>query len=203
MTALIISGGEYAPLPDVPYDQIIACDRGYLHARRMGIRPDLIIGDFDSAPVPENDVPIERYPAHKDDTDTMLAVKKALRSDCDEILIACAFGGRLDHTMANIQAGAYVAEHGGTARLFGIGTEAVVFKDGLLTFPRHENCSLSVFSISETSVISVSGAEYSGDRISLSASFPLGVSNAWADDEITVTAHGGIILVMMCDLTGD
>ena len=200
---MIISGGEFAPLPDVPYDQVIACDRGYLHARKMGVRPDLIIGDFDSAPVPESDVPVERHPVRKDDTDTMLAVKKALQSGCDEILIVCAFGGRLDHTMANIQAGAYVAEHGGTARLFGVGAEAVVFKNGQCTFPRCEKCSLSVFSISETSIISVSGAEYSGDRISLSASFPLGVSNAWADDEIIVTAHEGIILVMVCDLSGD
>ena len=197
---MIISGGEYAPLPDVSYDQVIACDRGYLHARKMGVRPDLIIGDFDSAPVPESDVPVERHPVRKDDTDTMLAVKKALQSGCDEILIVCAFGGRLDHTIANIQAGAYVAEHGGTSRLFGAGTEAVMFRDGLRTFPRRENCSLSVFSISETSVISISGAEYSGDRISLTASFPLGISNAWVDDEITVTAHDGMILVMICDL---
>ena len=201
MTALIISGGEYAPLPDRAYDYVIACDRGYLHARRMGIRPDLIIGDFDSAPVPEGDVPVERHPSRKDDTDTMLAVKKALQAGCDELLIACAFGGRLDHTLANLQAGAYIAEHGGAARLFGKGTEAAVYGNGTRVFPRRGNRSLSVFSLSGTAVVSISGAEYSGDRICLSACFPLGVSNAWAGDAVTVTAHEGVVLVMICDLS--
>ena len=116
MKTLIISGGDYSPLPDAVFDRVIACDRGYLHARRMGIQPDLIIGDFDSAPVPEGEVPVERFSSRKDDTDTMLAVKKALSMGSGEILIACAFGGRLDHTVANIQSGAFIAGQGGTTR---------------------------------------------------------------------------------------
>ena len=197
MTALIVSGGDYAPLPDAAYGYAIACDRGYLHAARMGIRPDLVVGDFDSAPVPDG-VPVERHPARKDDTDTMLAVRKALARGYREILVACAFGGRLDHTLANIQAGAYIAEHGGTARLYGAGTEAAVFRGGEQRFPRREGCSLSVFSLSDTAVVSISGAEYSGERITLSSAFPLGVSNAWAGDEITVAAHEGTVMVMTC-----
>ena len=78
MKALIISGGDYSPIPDLSCDYVIACDRGYLHAEKMGIRPDLILGDFDSAPVPDGKIQVEQYPVRKDDTDTMLAVKKAL-----------------------------------------------------------------------------------------------------------------------------
>lgn len=201
MKTLIISGGDYSPLPDAVFDRVIACDRGYLHARRMGIQPDLIIGDFDSAPVPEGEVPVERFSSRKDDTDTMLAVKRALSMGSGEILIACAFGGRLDHTVANIQSGAFVAGQGGTTRLFGAGTEAVIFGNGTESFPQRDCCSLSVFSLSETAVINIKGAEYSGDGIRLSAAFPLGVSNAWAEDTISVTVQDGIVMVMICDLT--
>ena len=200
MRTLIISGGDYAPLPNVPHDSIIACDRGYLYARRMGVQPDLIIGDFDSAPIPEGEIQIERFPSHKDDTDTMLAVKKALSMGSRDILIACAFGGRLDHTMANIQSGAYIAGQGGTARLFGAGTQAVIFGKGTESFPQRDHGSLSVFSLSETAIISIKGAEYSGEGIRLSAAFPLGVSNAWAEDTIWVTVQEGTVMVMICDL---
>ena len=52
---LIISGGEFYKIPDElrAADFIIACDRGWRHAARLGLTPDLIIGDFDSAPPPE------------------------------------------------------------------------------------------------------------------------------------------------------
>ena len=200
MKTLIISGGEYTPAPEDAYDYIIACDRGYLHARRMNIRPDLIIGDFDSAPVPEGDIPVEQFSSHKDDTDTMLAVRKALALGSREILIVCAFGGRLDHTVANIQSAAHAAEQGVTARLYGAGTEAVVFRNGKQSFPRRDGCSLSVFSLSETAAVSIAGAEYSSDSIRISASFPIGVSNAWADETVTVTAHEGTVMVMLCDM---
>ena len=112
MTALIISGGDYFPIPDLSCDYVIACDLGYLHAEKMGIRPDLILGDFDSAPVPDGKIPVEQHPVRKDDTDTMLAVKKALSLGYADLVMACAFGGRLDHAYANIQAGAYAAEQG-------------------------------------------------------------------------------------------
>ena len=199
MTALIIAGGEYAALPSGAFDYVIACDRGYLYAQEMGIRPDLIIGDFDSAPPPKGEIPVEKYPSVKDDTDTMLAVKKALLSGYDEITIACAFGGRLDHTVANIQSGAYIAEHGGIARLVGNGTEAFIFRNRERTFQHRKNCYLSVFSLRDTSVISIAGAEYSGDRICLTSSFPVGVSNIWAAQEVRISVHEGTVMVMICD----
>ena len=81
-TCLIISGGEFAPLPlDLKYDYVIACDHGYDYAIRLGITPDLIIGDFDSCDTDVtsiNEIPVETFPVAKDDTDTMLAVKCAI-----------------------------------------------------------------------------------------------------------------------------
>ena len=196
MVALIVSGGDYAPLPDLSFDYVIACDRGYLHARRMNIRPDLILGDFDSAPVPDTGIPVERHPAHKDDTDTMLAVKKALEAGCSEVIIACAFGGRLDHTLANIQAGACAAEHGAAARLCGAESEAWVFRNQTMCFPCRTGFSFSVFSISDTSSVTITGAEYECANLLIRNTFPIGISNEWKADRITVTGKNGIIMVM-------
>ena len=196
MTVLIVSGGEYAPVSHLSWDFVIACDRGYLHAQKMGIRPDLILGDFDSAPVPDGTVPVDRYPDHKDDTDTMLAERKALSLNCTEIIIACAFGGRLDHTYANIQAGAYAAENGPAVRLCGTDTEAWIFRGRTLHFCRRTGYSFSVFSVTDSCSVTISGAEYECSGLLIRNTFPVGISNEWVSDRITVTAEDGIAMVM-------
>ena len=196
MTILIVSGGEYAPLPGLPYDYVIACDRGYLYAAEMQIRPDLIIGDFDSAPEPDGNIPVERYPSHKDDTDTMLAVKKALAFPCEKINIACALVNRLDHTFANIQAGAYAAEKGADVRLCGRDTEAWIFCNKTGTFARRNGFSLSVFSLTDFCSVSIAGAGYNCRDLLIRNTYPVGISNEWASDEISVTGKKGIVMVM-------
>ena len=199
MSVLIISGGDYSQcLPDLNCSYVIACDRGYLHARKMGIRPDLVVGDFDSAPPPDESIPTESYPVQKDDTDTMIAVKKALSADPSGITIACAFGGRLDHTFANIQAGAYAAERGAEVRLCGAGTDAWIFRDRTLHFPRRDDASFSVFSITDSCSVTITGAEYACSGLLVRNTFPIGVSNKWASDRITVTGNSGIVMVMEC-----
>ena len=80
-SCLIISGGDYSELPDslLRVRYVIACDRGWQYAQKMNIEPDLIVGDFDSAPQPDSGVPIDAVPTRKDSiTDTMLAIRHAL-----------------------------------------------------------------------------------------------------------------------------
>ena len=101
----IISGGEYSPMDDIKAaEYIIACDRGYSYAKRSGIVPDLLLGDFDSytGKLPEG-AAVERLPREKDDTDTMHAVRRALELGFTRISLYCALGGRLDHLLANLQ----------------------------------------------------------------------------------------------------
>ena len=77
---IIVSGGVFSPAPEQqPGDFVIACDRGYAYCGRLGLMPDLFIGDFDSysgAVAPG--VAVERLIPEKDDTDTMHAVRRAL-----------------------------------------------------------------------------------------------------------------------------
>jgi thiamine pyrophosphokinase len=89
-------------------DYLICADGGTRHAMALEVKPDLIIGDMDSA---GNDalqhfqtagVQIELYPQDKNETDLELAIDRALALDTREIIIVGALGGRLDQTLANI-----------------------------------------------------------------------------------------------------
>ena len=87
----------------LPGDLVIAADAGYRVCQRLGIVPDLLLGDFDSMEAPENFPNIRRSPVEKDDTDTMLAGKTALEQVCDGVYLYGGTGGkRLDPTLANL-----------------------------------------------------------------------------------------------------
>ena len=196
---LIITGGEYAEIPEDirKADYVIACDRGWQYAQQMGIKPDLIIGDFDSSPRPETDIPILQFPSHKDDTDTMLAAREALKRGFKNIAICCAFGARLDHTMANIQSMAYAASHGCKCELYAGDEYFCTLTKSSGTFPAKENFSFSVFSLTDSCAgVSITGAEYECSDVTLTNAFPLGVSNKWKKDAITVSLAEGILLIV-------
>ncbi|MBQ1410937.1 MAG: thiamine diphosphokinase [Oscillospiraceae bacterium] len=201
---LIISGGEYCELPDElrRADYVIACDRGWQYAAQMGLRPDWIVGDFDSAPQPETEIPVTRVPTRKDDTDTMLAVRRAFELGYREIAILCAFGGRLDHTLANLQTAAWLVSRGAKVRLVGADTDALAFTQETLRLPRREGWSLSVFSLSDACTgVTIRGAKYECENETLSNRFPLGISNVWASDAAEISVQSGILLVLQSRLS--
>lgn len=85
-------------------DLVIAADAGYLTAQRMGITPDVVLGDFDTlgeANIPDG-VECLRVPAEKDDTDTQLAVGVAIERGAEEITIVGGLSGRIDHTLSTL-----------------------------------------------------------------------------------------------------
>ena len=115
VNTLIISGGNISSdfaldfMEKQNIDYIIAADRGLAFARRYGIRPDLIVGDFDSVSREiiegyrrEGKVPIRTYNPVKDDTDTQIALEKALEAGSSRIWILGGTGTRLDHVLGNI-----------------------------------------------------------------------------------------------------
>ena len=96
-----------------PGDFIVACDAGYRNAARLGLQPDLIVGDFDSAPRPKTAQETIVLPHVKDDTDTQYAARWLLEHGYDEITLLGALGGaRLEHTLANLATGLYLAKNG-------------------------------------------------------------------------------------------
>ena len=107
-TAFIYTGGtvfdEYVSEKPEKGDLVIAADAGYLTAKKMGITPAILLGDFDT--LGEENIPdgIEclRVPAEKNDTDTQLAVRVAIERGAGEIVIVGGLGGRIDHTLSTL-----------------------------------------------------------------------------------------------------
>ena len=83
-------------------DYIIFCDSGLKHMENLRVQPSLIVGDFDSHDNPHLDVETIVLPCEKDDTDTVYAVKEAIKRGYDNFLLIGVVGARLDHTLGNV-----------------------------------------------------------------------------------------------------
>lgn len=110
---IIFANGELSDLEKArqllrPNDTIICADGGTRHALRLGVQPELVIGDMDSADktqlqrLQNQGVTVELFPRDKNETDLELAINRALEQKPEKILILAALGGRLDQTLANI-----------------------------------------------------------------------------------------------------
>ncbi len=83
-------------------DVVVFCDSGLKHMDGLGVKPDLIVGDFDSHEKPDMDVETIVLPREKDDTDTFFAAKEMVRRGFEEFLLVGVIGARLDHTLGNL-----------------------------------------------------------------------------------------------------
>lgn len=176
---------------------VIAADGGLRHLEARGIRPDYVVGDFDSLGCIPSEGTVIRHPVEKDDTDMMLAVKTGLRQGCRTFVLYGGLGGRMDHTYANCQTLAYLAEHGGTGWLLGGGNAVTALHNGTLHFPAACTGTISVFCTSGTaSGVTLRGLYYPLTDAVLTSSFPLGVSNQFTGVPASVTAADGTLLIM-------
>ncbi|MEE0733446.1 MAG: thiamine diphosphokinase [Acutalibacteraceae bacterium] len=185
-------------------DFVICADGGYLFAQKAGVKPSIIVGDFDSSHRPQTDVPVVLLPTHKDDTDTMSAIKEGIRRGYREFVLLGALGGREDHTFANYSALQYLYENGAHGVLLGKGLQVHYVPVG--DFPVHnkEGCVLSVFPFGCAGcTVTHRGFEYELAGQEIASSFPLGVSNVVKSNRAVLTLHQGSALVMIYDKGGE
>lgn len=183
-------------------DIIICADSGLRHALKYGIKPDIIVGDFDSYTdkLPEN-CEILRSVPEKDDTDTLLAVRKAIALGCRKIDLWGALGGsRFEHTAANIQTMLFALEHG--CRLDICGESRLMLQcpdDGTKIYEKPQNeCYFSVFAMTDrVHVDFLNGTKYPLEDYDMKNSFPIGVSNEFADDRIKLCISEGVALIII------
>lgn len=196
----IFSAGSFYGIKTKPEndDIIIAADAGYKYCFNENIKPDLILGDFDSSDVPQNFSNLLFFPVEKDDTDTMLAVKEGLKRGCTEFFIYGGTGGeRLDHTFANIQTLIYLADHNAHGFLFDKNFIFTAIKNESITIEKTvENGIISNFCFGENAKgVTLTGVQYPLLNAELSTGFPLGVGNHFAEDKATVTVKNGTLVV--------
>lgn len=202
---VILGGGDIADLAFIKEclceeDYIICADRGYAYCTQMGLHPDLILGDFDSYQGAFSmDCEILCYPIEKDDTDTMLAVKEAKRRGCDEIIMAGMLGGRLDHTLANIQTLVYAVQHGQRASIVDKDCFITALAGGQsVTIPYREGFHFSVFCHSDEAFgVDIRSAKYELQNAHITNGFPIGVSNHFLPDaDAQVSVQKGILVIV-------
>jgi thiamine pyrophosphokinase len=197
---VVVCAGEYGPIEHerMEDDFVICCDGGYKAAVDMGLTPDLLVGDFDSLkePLPKN-VEILRFPTEKDDTDSMLAVREGLRRGYRIFVLLFSLGGRLDHTVANIQLLGFLLEHGANGELIGPNDRVVLIQNETAYFPKKPNETLSVFAWEQgAGRVTLKGVQYPLDKAVLTTRFPLGAGNHITEKAAQITVENGTLLVV-------
>lgn len=197
----IFAGSPAAKCSKTEFDSsryVICADGGYILAKKSGIKPDVIIGDFDTYTdrLPA-DCEVIKYPAEKDDTDTMLAVKLALERGFKHITILGALGGRFDHTIANIQTLRYILKHEAHGELIGNGSYITMQGAGIKVYSRMKGYYFSMFSYTEECTgVSLTGFKYPLKNGVIKNSFPIGVSNIITGKSGIVSVDNGILLII-------
>lgn len=176
-------------------DLVIAADGGY--AQLGGIRADLVVGDFDSLGyVPQNES-VVRHPAEKDDTDTMLAARIGLERGYRAFILLGGVGGRLDHTLANIQTLAFLRENDAHAALIGQEETITLLQNESLRFRAGLSGIVSVFAFGERATgVYERGLAYALNDATLTDTNPLGVSNAFTGEAAEVSVREGRLVVL-------
>ena len=197
-TCVIFCAGAFdAPAePLKKEDLIVAADGGLVHLQKLGVQPDVILGDFDSLGyIPEGALV---HPVEKDDTDAMLALRWGIsRGFTRFVLYGGLEGPRLDHTVANFQALQYAADHGAAAYLVGREQIVTVVKNGAIGFPCSAEGIVSVFCMGrDAEGVSIQGLKYTLSGGTLQVGFPLGVSNHFVGENSRISVEKGSLLVI-------
>ncbi len=212
---LIVSGGSYEPvlLPRGENDCLIACDRGYAYCEAQGVLPDLILGDFDSAAEHDDGLldrileiqkqdpnRVRSLPTHKDDTDTLAAVRVGLDGGYRLFYLYGTLGGsRLSHSVANIQTLLFLKAHGAKGYLMDAGRIIFVLQNESVNLHRGTSGFVSIFCLGDKAEgVTLSGLAYELEDAELTDAMPLGVSNELLPDQEAVISvkHGKLLVVL-------
>lgn len=198
-TALVITGGycniELAAtmLPE-SVDLTIAADSGYATAKKLGITPDITMGDFDSY---KDSLPPEmdtlRVACEKDVTDTMLACEYAKDNGCRFITIVGGTGGRIDHSISNVFYLEDLRRQGIRVKLTDGENTVQVVLDETVTV-KADGGYFSIFALDKC-VVTEYGCKYPLTNATLVRQRPYAVSNEVAGDHAVIKIEGAALLV--------
>ena len=203
MRAYIFVGGEIdvASLPERPKagDMTVAADSGWNNAELLGIKPEILLGDFDS--IGKDKLPdakeILQVPPEKDRTDTQLAIDLALSRGADDFVIIGGLSGRLDHTLSNLSLLEYLAAHGAHAILTdGFNRVRYIQNTGAL-IARSDYTYLSLIVVGDRAKgVTVDGCKYPLKNAKLTRKCQWAVSNEIVGNCALVEVRKGALFVV-------
>ena len=209
--AIIISGGELVEgfvekvLSENEGASIVGVDKGVEYLYHHQIKPNYIVGDFDSiAPEiikyykTETNVAIREYNPIKDESDTEMAIRIAITIGSTEIYFLGATGGRIDHLWANIQSLSIACKFNVRAYILDPQNRiCVTDKPCQLKKSEAYGKYLSVFSLSgDIFDFNMKGTKWPLEHHVLKPTDSLTVSNRFEDEIVEIDFIGGTIVVM-------
>ncbi|GMU54785.1 MAG: thiamine pyrophosphokinase [Candidatus Xenobia bacterium] len=184
--------------------RILCADAGYRLACELGVRPDAVVGDFDSltpeevARLEDSGIPVHRYPPEKDQSDLELALDLAASWGAREVVLLAALEGRLDHLLFNLIAALeYAHRLRLRARLLSSVGEVFLVHDEVEIAAR-EGWTASFLSLEgETTGITLEGFRYPLVEESLLRHHSRGLSNVVRDPLARVRLRQGVLLAVL------
>ncbi|HIR76293.1 MAG TPA: thiamine diphosphokinase [Candidatus Choladousia intestinipullorum] len=198
-TCFIVGAGSFDGIKLRPQqgDLVIAADGGYTYLENEGIEPDVLLGDFDSLEKMPDCRNLERHSPIKDDTDMALAADYGIEHGCRRFFLYGGLGGRLDHTIGNLQLLMGLARRGMEAYLIGEGNILTAITGETITFSEKSRGFLSVFCMSEPARgVWERGLKYSLTDAVLTCDRTLGVSNEFTGEKGSVAVKDGTLILV-------
>jgi thiamine pyrophosphokinase len=207
MPAVIVCNGN---ISDYKYynkylekaDFVICVDGGAKHIRKFGIKPDLLLGDFDSICKEDfnffrdEGVEIAQFPREKDMTDTELAVELAITRGFASIIIIGGLGTRMDHSMANIFILRKILNMGAYGLIADEYNEIIIIKEKI-QIHREKDIKVTLLPITDrVEGVTTKGLYYPLKDATLEMGSSLGVSNEFDCETAEVTIKSGLLIVI-------
>ena len=181
-------------------DYVMCADSGYGYALDAGVKPDLLVGDFDSYPCERpDDIPTITLNTHKDDSDSMHCAAVAVEKGFDEVVLLGTLGGRSDHSFSNLCVLLYLSERGVKASALSENEYVTVLTEGEHKLKNHKGKTFSVFPFGcDEAVVTYTGdVEYPADNLRMKTSDGIGLSNIFNSDDVSIIVSGGICLLFI------
>lgn len=180
-------------------DFIVYCDSGLKHLEALRISPSLIVGDFDSHENPHLDVETIVLPCEKDDTDTVFAVKEAIKRGFADFLLIGVIGARFDHSLGNVSILLYLDSLGIKGKIIDDYSEMELVSSE----PAFIDDSYSFFSLLNVSGtargITIENAKYPLNNAEITCEYQYGISNEVLSGQTAkVTVSSGKLLLVKC-----
>lgn len=198
-TCVIIGAGTFDGMISRPAEEdlVIAADGGYEYLKNMGIEPDVLMGDFDSLEYVPQHKNLVRHSPIKDDTDMALAAAYAKEQGCRRFFLYGGLGGRLDHTLGNIQLLTGLSREGMEAYLIGEGIILTAITSEQIEFPAEFTGMISVFCMGDAaSGVWERNLKYGLADAVLTCDRALGVSNEFIGQKSSIEVNAGTLLIL-------
>ena len=182
----------------LPDDYIVAADGGWQLAMQMGVKPALLVADFDSLGVPavSDDVECVTLPVEKDVTDTAEAMRLAYNKGYRSFLLVGCTGGRLDHQQAAFAIAADYARKGCDVALVDEQNEIHLLTPGSYVYPACPDEKISLFAFGgDVTGLFLDGLKYTVSDYTLTPYDPLCVSNEWVDEDACLSFKSGLLML--------